>query len=247
VTGWALLAALAFTVQGDTIRDGRDLVRAMHERYSSTWYRTLSFEQRTTFYDVMGQVDREEAWSEYMRLPGRIRIDIGARDQGNYIIFRADSVYQFRNGELAISEPRVHSLLVLGFDVYRAPPDETLARLDSLGFDLSLVREARWQNRAAYVVGAPEGDLASPQFWVDASDLIFVRQIRPAESERGSITEVQFNRYEPIGGGWIAQEVVFLVDGVMRLREEYSNLQPDVKLDDIIFDPVGGPAPRSPF
>lgn len=240
---WGLVAALAMAAPADTITTGRDLVHAMHERYAKTWYRTLSFEQRTTFYNLLGRVEREEVWSEYIHLPGRVRIDVGARDQGNLIIFRADSVYQFREGEMVVSEPRIHGLLLLGFDIYHRLPDETIGRLESLGFDLDTMHERQWRNRGVYVVGAAEGDLVSPQFWIDASDLIFVRQIQPAGEAGNSTAEVQFNKYEPLDGGWMAQEVVFLLDGEMRLIEAATNAQVNVKLDDMIFDPAAVPPP----
>jgi len=240
---WGLVAALAIAAPADTITNGRELVQAMHERYVGAWYGTLSFEQRTTFYNLLGRVEREEVWSEYMHLPGRVRVDIGARDQGNLIIFRADSVYQFREGEMVVSEPRIHGLLLLGFDIYHQPPEETMGRLESLGFDLDTMHERQWRNRTVYVAGAVEGDLTSPQFWIDASDLIVVRQIQPAGERGESTSEVQFNKYEPLEGGWISQEVVFLLDGEMRLIEEATNVEANVELDDMIFDPAAVPPP----
>lgn len=234
-----LLAALAVFSQGaDPIQDGAALVEAMHERYQGSWYETLTFEQRATFYRADGSVQREQTWSEYMAVPGRLRIEVGAREYGNGIIFRSDSAYQFRAGTTTGATEQVHSLLLLGFDVYRSDPRLTVSKLEALGFDLTRLRTDSWQERPAYVVGAEAGDERSAQFWIDAERLVFVRQILPAGPEGRISSEVQFNRYEPLEGGWVAPEVRFLNDGRLTLLEEYSLIQADIALEDSLFDPA---------
>ncbi|MEN8144514.1 MAG: hypothetical protein ABFS14_06125 [Gemmatimonadota bacterium] len=233
-----LLATLTVLSQGvDPVQDGSALVEAMHERYQSSWYETLTFEQQATFYRSDGSVAREQTWSEYMAVPGRLRIEVGAREYGNGIIFRSDSAYQFQSGAMTGVTRQVHSLLLLGFDVYRSDPRQTVSKLEALGFDLTKLRRAEWQERPAYVVGADEGDELSAQFWVDVERLVFVRQILPAGPEGQIASEVQFNRYEPLEGGWIAPEVRFLNDGRLTLLEEYSLIQANVALEDSLFDP----------
>ncbi len=209
---------------------GEDIVRAMRERYTGKWYKTLTFVQKTSFAN--GNV---QTWYEAVEIPGKLRIDITPLDSMNAIVFKNDTILQFRAGKLQGSRPFIHPLMVLGFDVYLAPFSETVQKLRALGFDLSKLRQDTWQGRPTYVVGADAGDLKTDQFWVDKEHLYFVRLIEPSQQDSTKTAETQFNKYVRLGGGWIAPEVVFLLDGKETLREEYSDMRADVPLPASLF------------
>lgn len=219
----ALAAALATAPT-----NARELVKAMHDRYPD-WYSTLTFVQKTT--DL--RKNTVETWYEAARIPGMLRIDIAPIDSGKMILFRNDSIYQFSGAELKGGGPFVHPLMVLGFDIYRDPVEKSVGRLEALGFDLTKFREDTWQGRPVYVVGAEKGDTASRQFWIDKERLVFVRSVETTRS--GTISEVQFNKYERLGKGWIAPEVLFLANGKLVLREEYSEMKEGMKLPEELF------------
>ncbi len=214
---------------------GEDVIRRMHEAHAGTWYRTLTFTQSTAFAD-----GRVETWHEAMAIPGRLRIDIDPIAAGNASIFRNESLYVFQRGQRERSAPFVHPLLVLGFDVYGAPPETTIERLRALRVDLSKLGQGTWQGRPAWIVGAAPGDTTTTQFWVDVERLVFVRLIerRPAagNSPEPALIETRFNGYQRLAGGWIAPEVVFTVNGALRLTETYSNIRADIPLDSRLFD-----------
>jgi len=151
-------------------------------------------------------------------------------------VYANDSIYQFRDGELANSGPVLNSMLVLGFDLYGQPAARTLGLLETLEFDLSKFRADEWQGRSVYVVGADAGDEHSPQFWIDQERLPFVYMLQPAGQDGERTQEIQFNKYEPIGGGWIAPEVFIMTDGVMMMREVYRDMRANVELDAGLFD-----------
>ena len=96
-------------------------------------------------------------------------------------------------------------LLILGFDVYGQPPERTSTILAEEGFALDRFHTDTWQGRPVYVVGAAPGDLKSRQFWVDAERLLFVRLLQPTGTGGERTTDIHFNKYERVGGGWIAQ------------------------------------------
>jgi hypothetical protein len=205
---------------------GEDLVRQMHDRYAGKWYRTLSFVQTSHFAD-----GRTETWYEAAEIPGKLRIDIAPLDSMNAIVFRSDSVYVFRGGKLRVGRPEVHPLMVLGFDVYATPVEETIRKLQDRKIDLGMVREATWQGRPTWVVGAAEGDTTSAQFWVDQERLLFVRLIETGDGPSGPAREeTQFNKYRPLGGGWIAPECVFYINGKLFLTETYEDARADPSL-----------------
>ncbi len=127
--------------------------------------------------------------------------------------------------------------MILGFDIYKLPVANLIDTLKKLKFDLSILREDTWQGRPAYVVGARQGDLHSPQFWIDKNNLYFVRMIRPIGKEGAQTSETQFNKYQKLGGGWMAPEVIFMIDGKTITTEAYSEMRANVALDSKLFDP----------
>ena len=218
------------------IKTTEDLVQAMQKKYGKSWYKTATFVQKTTDYEKDGTT-KVEIWYEALSVPGSLRIDFTPTKAGNGILFTNNQIYIFKDGKVENNRPYVHPLMVLGFDIYRLPQTEVLEKLKGLKFDLSILREDTWQGRPVYVVGAKAGDLRSAQFWIDKKNLYFVRMIRPAGKDGSQTQETQFNKYQRLGGGWIAPEVIFTVDGKTVTTEEYSELRADVPLDSKIFDP----------
>ena len=213
-----------------------DLVQAMQKKYAKSWYKTATFVQKTTNYEKDGTT-KVEIWYEALSVPGSLRIDFTPTKDGNGILFTNNQLYVFKNGKVETNRPYVHPLMVLGFDIYRLPQAEVLEKLKGLKFDLSILREDTWQGRPVYVVGAKPGDLHSAQFWIDKKNLYFVRMIRPAGKDGAQTQETQFNKYQKLGGGWMAPEVIFTVDGKTVTIEEYSDLRADIPLDARLFDP----------
>ena len=215
-TGLLLLSALSVQAP-DSVRSSADLIRAMHDRHSKTWYHTLSFVQRVIYPDKP-----EEEWWEAASLPGRLRIDKAPADSGNTFLFRSDSIVRFAKRAVTSVGPGNNWLLVLGFDVYAQPPGKTIGLLKRASFDLTQFRVDTWEGRAVYVVGADRGDEKRLQFWVDQERLLFVRLIQPGSD---GVRDVRFNKYQPLGGGWIAPDVVFVRDGKEYQREVYRDMQ----------------------
>jgi hypothetical protein len=215
----------------DPPKDGVELIGQMRERYLGKWYRTLTFVQKTTLAD-----GRVETWYEAAELPGKLRIDIAPLDGKNTLLFHNDSLYEFKAGKLAESRSMVHPLMVLGFDVYAQPVEVTTRKLEALGFDLTKLHESTWQGRPAYVVGAAAGDTVTRQFWIDKERLYFVRMVEPGKQNPSARVETLFNKYIPMGQGWLETEVRFMVNGETKMLEEYSEPKADVTLDPAIFE-----------
>ncbi|HKP84582.1 MAG TPA: hypothetical protein VJZ26_00715 [Blastocatellia bacterium] len=233
-----LFALMFLSLFAGPIKTSEELIQAMHDRYAESWYKTATFVQKTTDYTPEG-TSKASIWYEAMQLPGKLRIDFDPISEGSGLLFVNDSMHRFEKGELKQTQPLIHPLMVLGFDVYSLLAHETIAKLQKLGFDLSILREENWQGRPAYVVGAKAGDLRAPQFWIDKQRLYFVRLIQPVGPDKSRTQEVQFNKYQKLKGGWIAAEVIFLLDGKLRTTEEYSEIRGDVELDPKLFSLTG--------
>ena len=232
-----LLLVLSVSSFAGGPKNGEDLIAQMQKKYAGKWYQTLAFVQKTTNFKPDGTT-QVQTWYEAMSVPGRLRIDFDPLAKGDGILFVDGTVHSFRDTKLMTSRPLVHPLLVLGFDVYAQPVEKTVSKVKGLGIDLSVLHEEQWQGKPVYVIGAKQGDLRSPQFWVDKKNLYFVRLFQLGGKDKNIVQETQFNKYFKVkGGGWVSPEVVFMVDGKQTTLEEYSDIQTDIPLDPKLFEP----------
>jgi hypothetical protein len=231
------LLLLITITHAQEIRSGADLLRAMHDRYESSWYETLTFTQKSTTYKPDG-TSSSETWYEALLLPGRLRIDIAPPTSGNGYLLADGKVTIFKDGKESGSRPLVNILLVLGFDVYRQPPQTTADVVTSEGYDLNKIHEETWQGQPAYVVGAATGDLTSKQFWVEKNRLLFLRVIEPSRGDPTKMDDIRFTDYRKLASGWVAAQVEVYSENRKVFSEDYSDIQSNIKLDPAVFDPA---------
>jgi outer membrane lipoprotein-sorting protein len=230
-----ILLAASFAHAGE-IQNGEDVLRAMHDRFANTWYETLTFDQKSTTYNPDGTT-KVDSWHEALSVPGKLRIDIGAPSDGNGYLLVDGTVTGFHAGKESGTRPLVNMVLVLGFDVYRQAPEETIKVVKAEGYDLTKVHEETWNGQSVYVVGADKGDLHSKQFWVDKSRMLFLRLFEPQQSDPKNFQEIIFQDYREMAGGWVAARVEVKVDGKTVFTEDYSDIKTNVKLSPSTFDP----------
>jgi hypothetical protein len=232
-----ILLAQVTVAHAQEIRGGVELLRAMHDRYESSWYETLAFTQKSTTYKPDG-TSSSETWYEALLLPGRLRIDIAPPASGNGYLLADGKVTIFKDGKESGSRPLVNILLVLGFDVYRQPPQTTADVVKSEGYDLNKIHEDTWQGQPAYVVGAATGDLTSKQFWVEKNRLLFLRVIEPSQGDPKKMDDIRFTDYRKLASGWVAARVEVYSENRKVFSEDYSDIQSNIKLDPAVFDPA---------
>jgi len=230
-------ALLSFTLaHAQDIHSGDAMLRAMHDRYQSSWYKTLTFTQKSTTYKPDG-TSTAETWYEAALLPGKLRIDIGPPSSGNGYVLVDGTATVVKDGKVTGAFPLVNMLLVLGFDVYTQDPETTIKVVKGKGYDLSKLREDTWEGHPAYVVGADKGDLKSKQFWVAKDTLLFVREIEPAGGDPNKLDDIRFTSYRPLASAWVAARVEVFSEDKMVFSEDYTDIQADVKLVPATFDP----------
>ncbi|MGH9495129.1 MAG: LolA family protein [Candidatus Sulfotelmatobacter sp.] len=218
------------------VHNGEDVIRAMHDHYQSSWYKTVTFTQKSTTYKPDG-TSSFEMWYEAASLPGKLRIDIGTPADNNGYLMVDGNISILKKGALAKTDKYVNILLVLGFDAYTQDPAKTIEVVKEEGYDLSKFHEDTWDGKAAYVVGADKGDLKSKQFWIEKDTLLFVRVIEPARQDPAKVDDIRFVHYQPRAGAWIAAGVEVYSDGKKVFTEDYTDIQANVKLDPGMFDP----------
>ena len=234
-----LLVAVLGTVtlaNAQEIRTGDAVLRAMHDRYQSTWYQTVTFTQKSTAYKPDG-TSSAQTWYEAAMPPGRLRIDIGSPSDGNGYVFADGNLTVVKANHVVKSLPEINILLVLGFDVYRQDPAATAKVVKGKGYDLSKLHEDTWEGHPVYVVGAEKGDLNSPQFWVTRDTLLFVREIEASQEDPKKPEDVRFEDYRTLAGGWIAARVEVYSEGKKVFQEDYTDIQANVELSPATFDP----------
>jgi hypothetical protein len=232
-TACLILCTLA---AGQQPRDGEALIHAMHDRYQTSWYKTVTFTQKSTTLSADGTT-KVETWFEAASLPGKLRIDIGNPSENNGYLMTDGSLTIVKNGEVAGGGPYVNMLLVLGFDAYTQDPPATAKVVKDEGYDLSKIREDTWDGKPVYVVGADKGDVKSKQFWVEKGSLLFVRVIESSRSDAAKMNDVRFLDYRALAGAWIAARVEVHSGGKLTFSEDYTDIHADVKLDPAVFDP----------
>ena len=217
------------------IRSGEDVLRAMHDRYAKSWYKTLTFTQKSTTYNPDGTT-RVETWYEALAVPGKLRIDIGKPKDGNGYLFVDGKLTILKGGNESGVHPQVNMLLVLGFDVYGQAAETTTSVVTSEGYDIKKVHEDTWEGQPVYVVGAEKGDLNSKQFWVEKKRLLFVRLFEPTRANPKQFQDIRFEDYRELSGGWVAARVEVYAEDKKVFSEEYSDIQSDAKLAAGTFD-----------
>lgn len=218
------------------VRSGQQVLRAMHDRYAKSWYKTLTFTQKSTTYNPDGST-KVETWYEALGLPGKLRIDIGPPSDGNGYLFIDGTLTILKGGKESGVHHQVNMLLVLGFDVYGQAPETTAGIATAEGYDLKKVHEETWEGEPVYVVGAEKGDLNSKQFWVEKKRLLFVRLFEPTRADPNKFQDIRFEDYGELPGGWVAARVEVYDDDKKVFSEEYSDIQSNVKFDPGTFDP----------
>lgn len=218
-----LIAALLVGCSAPSMRTAadvtsvEDLISVMHERYNQTWYKTLTFTQKTTFYRN-GDIQRVQMWYEYMKSPGILRIDFDLPNSGSGMLFKDGKRTVMRNGKVVETENRLNHLLVLGFDVYTQTPMKTLQQLKQLKFDTSSISDDQVNGMDCFKIGK-DGEA---QFWVDKKLLLFRKSLTP--SPNGAMMEIEFLEYEKAGNAWIAPLVTMKVNGNLVMKEEYHDI-----------------------
>ncbi|MBX2814697.1 MAG: hypothetical protein KTR24_01815 [Saprospiraceae bacterium] len=225
------LRAQAFAYRPTSIRN---LIAYWKDRYAEDRVRNITFEQITVRFDQTGAADTS-IWQEAIEYPRNFRIDFGEKEAHNTTLFRADSVYVFREGQLRHADRRVQAFMLIEGAIYADPVDTTLHRLAEIGVDTSILTSVSYQGRATWILGAKEGDRTRPQLWVDAERRSVSR--RMYHSRSGTRMEVRYDAFKQVGGHEIETWLEFYENDKLVQTERYEQVRVDVPLDSLIFSP----------
>ena len=216
------------------IESGYDAIAAMRNAYAGgRWYKNFTFSQQTHFYKN-GKEESMEVWHEAATFPAKLIIKYNSKDSKNGMLFENNKISIFKDGAVTYNKPMINDLLLTAFDVYFLKPYETMHLLDSLGYNLKLVREDIFNGRKVLVVGAIYGDEVSNQLWIDAERFYLHKVIYKI----GKVTNnVVFGDYEKIENNWVAKKVTFRQNGIITQIEDYYDVKFPKEINADTFKP----------
>lgn len=209
--------------------DTQSFVNKLSDQWNNVWFDNISFVQTVQFIEN-GLVTKTQRWFEDYEYPGNLLIRINYKDSAEGYFYTNDSVYKFEDNKIIHSKEQKHDLLFFSKDIYNTPKNDIINRMQDLGYDTTKFYKWKWKDRKVYIIGAEKGDNISNQVWYDAEHFYLHKIIKNTPS---GIMEVVFDDYMKMSGrGWIEQEITFLIDGEIFMKEKYY----DIKIKDSKFE-----------
>jgi hypothetical protein len=214
-------------------QDADSKFKSIHQQYYGKWPKTITFVQKTVMYRF-DTVFRTQTWYEAGIFPDLFRIDLGDPKDGNAIIYRGDSSYNFRKFKKLnpIVSPNILVYLLGG--MFFQTTDQVNQKLKKDGFDLSKSYKTTWKGRETYVFGVDKADSTKSQLWYDVKNRYLVRMIEQKERSR---MECHFENHQKIGNIWHEGEVKIFVNNKLVQTESYSDFRINVDLNPDFFNP----------
>ena len=205
---------------------------AMHDRYPALVSHAHVHAEDDARAPSGGEI--VQTWYEAGALPGRLRIDTDLASKSG-TLFAHDSIFASlkrqararRAGTERAARARLRRLSPADRAHRRAT---ARPRLRSARASTTTTGRGRRCTSSARSAATRRRSSSGSS----AIDLLFVRML---EHGRQGRVDIRFNKYEQAGEGWVATEVVQLVNGTRRLLEEYTDVRANVTLSDALFDP----------
>lgn len=212
-------------------QSGADIIKKVHKKYYHAPCKCYTFSQKNTHYKA-DTVSGHSVWHEAIDFPDKFRIDFGEKANGNFVIFKRDSVFNYKKGELVKTRQDSSSLLLLLGGMFYRELDDVLKRIKHAGYDLKVSSVQTWNGKETYVIGAKEPDLRSNQVWIDKSTLQVMRIIEKLSEE--DTMDMRFESHQASCKGYVENKVSFRRNGILEQVEEYYEIKeaevfPDVK------------------
>lgn len=217
----------------EPVATGLDVLRRAAAAFPAA-PQTVAFTQVNTVTLSSGNITQRQR--VLVRAPGRMRVDFLPLASRNGALYVEGRAYTFAAGRRAAAQANYNPLLLLGFSLYRQQPEESRAALESLGVRTSLVREARWNGRPVWVIGAARGDTTSNQVWFDAERWVPLRVI---QSEKvGTRTRVSDTRFlgHTAAQPTIPRAMTVHRDGKLALQGTFEDVRVGVTVPAAAFD-----------
>jgi len=217
------------TYSQETLISGSELIEKMHAKYADNWYRHITFKQNMFRYKNDSLV-RNEIWLVAYSAPSKLHLRYLDFNSGRGWLIANDTLYSYKHNKLKGKRPRLHELIILGYDVYGVSPQVTIPKIKQKGFDLSRVIQTEIRGNRVYQVGKPD----SLCFWVHADNLLFYGTRRVSKN---GTRDIFYENYREMYGKPVATEVQYFENGHMYLYEKYFDIRLPSSLPADFFEP----------
>ncbi len=227
-----ILIVFSFTSsaqQKDTLANGKDLLELIYRTYSENWYPNITLKSELFRYKNDSLVSTE-VWFEAYSAPSRLHIRYKDFYTGRGWLIVNDTLFSFSHNKMVGSRPRLHELMILGFDAYIVKPEIVLQKVKAIGFDVSKISITTKNGKKVIQIGNPNTQC----FWVEKDNLLFYGMRKVAE---GSVKETFFEKYETIYGKPVATQIQYFQDGHLVLFEKYFDIRLPTSLPEEFFFP----------
>jgi len=203
-------------------QSGGELLKLMHMRYFKGQCKSYTFSQRNQHYRNDSVVRRSE-WHESVEFPDKFKIIFGDTADGNAVVFKNDTAYNYKKGKLLQSRPDSNMILLFIGGMYYRPFKEVVARMEHAKFNLNVISFQKWKDKEVCIIGAKEGDLTVNQLWVDK---ITYRVVRIIENlSKDNRMDMSFDAHKAMCKGFIETKVTFKRNGKLEQVEEYYDIK----------------------
>src|SRR6478609_4575275 len=110
-----------------SMNTGKDILSSMFDKYKQGPCRSYIFSQKNTHYRNDSIVGHSE-WHEFIEFPNKFRINFGDSIKGNFVVFKNDSAYNYRNFGLKNKRYDANTLLLLLGGMYYRDFEDVIAR-----------------------------------------------------------------------------------------------------------------------
>jgi len=201
---------------------GREVIKSVHKRYYQASCKVYTFSQRNTHYKA-DTISGHSEWHEAIDFPDKFRIDFGDKANGNFVIFKKDSVFNYKKGELVKTRSDSSTLLLLLGGMFFRNMEDVLGRMRAAHYNLNVLSVQNWNGKDTYVIGAKEKDLRSNQVWIDKKTLQVMRIIEKMNDEE--TMDMRFEAHQDWCKGYVETRVSFRRNGVLEQVEEYYDIK----------------------
>lgn len=216
------------------LKTGKDVIRFIHQKYKEGPCKSYTFSQKNMHYRNDSIVGSSE-WHEYIEFPDKFRIDFGKTTEGNFVIFKNDSSYRYKNNALKKVNYKANTLLLLLGGMYYRDLQDVITRLQNENYNIQLVSTQKWKKQTVYVVGALKGDTTSNQIWISKKKWKIVRIIEKMDEK--SFMDMTFDAYQKNCNGYVETKVTFKRNRKIEQTEEYYNIKPITIFAPEVFNP----------
>ena len=215
--------------------NGEELLKAMHDKYANKYCQTVQFDQKTIRYVNDSTIKDTSYWFEWISYPDKFRIDFGKKFGGNCVIFKNDSVFNYKNHKVVRKDRDENDLLLILGGMYFRPFEDVVVRLEKLGYDLDKLTQIDVNKNTFYVIGSPtENNENKHQIWVDKKDLKVVKF--KTKLNEADWLEIRFDDFKKACNGFTETKVTALKNDKLEQKEEYLNLKTSIVIPDSIFN-----------